>query len=72
MFAVKCDCCEEEIYGKPIKLDCCLEIKLCKKCSEIELVKESDDYYEMILLLKISKREAKKKYFKEKKNVNTK
>lgn len=57
---VKCDACG---YGITYyhKIKSCRELNLCKRCSEVELIKESDDPVETIAMIRVSLKEAHKR-----------
>jgi ribosome-binding protein aMBF1 (putative translation factor) len=58
---MKCDACENEIIGRPNKIECCKALKLCERCASVELVKETDNFSEMCSIIRLSLKEAKKK-----------
>lgn len=63
---MKCDACGHEIIGRYNRVECCKYIKLCNHCANVELVKETDDREEMIKIIRISVKEARKRRFAKK------
>lgn len=62
----KCDACGNEIIGRFHRVECCKYIKLCDACASVELVKETDNREEMIKIIRLSVKEARKKRLKAK------
>ncbi len=60
---MRCDACGAEIIGRANRPEYCRDMALCDDCNGVDLVKTTEDPEEMVIMIRISKREAKKRYF---------
>jgi hypothetical protein len=61
---MKCDVCDNFCRG--IRPSYCNHLILCNECASVELVKTTEDKEEMIVMIKLSKKEARKKLLRSK------